>query len=68
MQRDYKQKITIREMERGRFILIHNNKDIYRFNWLTQAQRFAIAHCRRAYEFYAIIDTQEDKVVSRWCY
>lgn len=55
-------------MEKERFMLIHNNKNVYPFKWLTQAQRYAITHCRNANDFYVIIDTQEDKVVSKWCY
>ena len=55
-------------MEKGRYMLIHNNSNIYRFKYLTEAQRYAIIHLRGNNESYIIVDTKEDKVVNKWSY
>lgn len=55
-------------MKKGRYILIHKNKYVYRFKWLTTARRYAIKNCRGSYEFYVIIDLQKDEVVDSWNY
>lgn len=55
-------------MEKGRFLLIHMDKYVYRFKWLTEAQRYAVSHCRGSYEFYIIVDTEKDEVVNSWSY
>lgn len=49
-------------------MLIHNDKDIYRFKWYTQAQRYAIVNCRGNGNRYLIIDTEKDKVLDNWIY
>lgn len=55
-------------MEKGRYILIHNNNTIYRFKYLTEAQRYATIHLRGSRESYIIVDTQKDEVVDKWTY
>ena len=55
-------------MEKERYMLIHVDKYVYRFKWLTQAQRYALIHCRDSFGYYIIVDTVEDKVVYKWMY
>lgn len=55
-------------MEKDRFMLIYKDAKVYRFECLSQATSFANTHCRGKYEFYVIIDTVENQVVSKWSY
>lgn len=55
-------------MKKGRFILIHNDTFVYRFEFLVLAERYASSFCRGIYEFYVIVDTEKDEVASRWSY
>lgn len=55
-------------MEKGRFMLIHKDKYVYRFKYRTEAQRYAICNCRGAYSFYVIVDTEKDEVITAWGY
>lgn len=55
-------------MEKGKYMLIHMDKNVHRFKWLSEAQRYAICHCRGSYEYYVIVDTEKDKVVDKWSY
>lgn len=55
-------------MEKGKYMLIHMDRHVYRFKYLWEAQRYASIHCRGSYEFYVIVDTKEDKVVCKWSY
>lgn len=55
-------------MKKDRFMLIHMDKNVHRFKWLSEAMRYAIINCRGNYEFYIIVDTQNDEVVYKWSY
>lgn len=55
-------------MEKNRFMLVHNNEFVYRFESLIAARSFAEINCRRNYNYYIIVDTVEDKVVASWSY
>ena len=55
-------------MEKGRYLLIHKDRYVYRFRWLSEAKRYAICNCRGSYEFYVIVDTEKDEVVDSWSY
>lgn len=55
-------------MEKERYMLIHMDKHVHRFKWLTEAQHYAKINCRGDYEFYIIVDTEKDEVVGKWNY
>lgn len=55
-------------MKKGRYILVHLDKKIYRFNWLKQAKCYAISNCHGTGDFYIIVDTKKDEVVCKWYY
>lgn len=55
-------------MEKERYMLIHMDKNIYRFKWLSQAKYEARKRFRLDYEYYIIVDTWEDKVIYKWSY
>lgn len=55
-------------METDRYMLISNNKNIRRYRFLTNAIKYAKNNCRGANEFYIIVDTAENYVVTRWGY
>lgn len=55
-------------MEKGRYMLIHMDKYVYRFKWRSQAFRYAGINCRGAFEYYIIVDTEKDEVIGRWYY
>ena len=55
-------------MEKGKFMLIHMDKYVYRFKYLSEAQRYAICKCRGNYEFYVIVNLEKDEVVVAWSY
>lgn len=55
-------------MEKGKYMLIHMCKNVYRFDSLIRAKLYAIMQCRGRYEFYIIVDTVENKVVDNWSY
>lgn len=49
-------------------MLIHMDRKIRRFDNQEQAESYALCHCRGSYEFYIIVNTEEDEVVYRWSY
>ena len=53
-------------MEEGRYMLIHNDKEVRRFQFYTDAHIYAFANCHGAYDFYVIVDLEEGKVVEEW--
>ena len=53
-------------MQKKRYMLIHNNKDVYRFKTLTSAFLYAVSNCRGNNEFYIIVDTWRNNVVYNW--
>lgn len=55
-------------MEEKPYMLIHLDKNVYRFKCLWEAQNYAKRNCRGSYEFYIIVDTKENKVISKWSY
>lgn len=55
-------------MEKGRFMLIHKDEFVYRFKYLSAAQRYAICHCRDVYSFYVIVDLEKNEIVTTWFY
>lgn len=55
-------------MEQGRYMLIHMDKYVYRFKCRTQAYDYAGKHCSGAYEYYVIVDTEKNEVISKWYY
>lgn len=55
-------------MEKGRYMLIHLDKHVYRFKSKLSARAYAMHNCRGCYEFYVIVDIEEDKVVEHWSY
>ena len=55
-------------MEKGRYMLIHMNQDVYRFNLATRAELFAVMRCRGKREFYIIVDTEKNEVIRKWSY
>ena len=55
-------------MVKARYILIHKDKYVYRFNQIDDAKDYGMKHCRGSYEFYIIVDTEEDQVVYSWSY
>ena len=50
-------------MEKGRYMLIHMDRNVYRFKWYHQALRYAKARCHGIDEYCIIVDTIENKVV-----
>jgi hypothetical protein len=55
-------------MEKERYMLIHMERDVFRFDTLRKAQLYALRHCRNSYQFYIIVDTKIDEVVYKWSY
>lgn len=55
-------------MEKGRFLLIYMDRNVYRFKYLTQAKRYAICNCRDPYNYYVIVDLEKDEVILKWIY
>lgn len=55
-------------MKKDRYMLIHMDRKVRRFKNQEEAECYALCHCRGNYEFYIIVDTQEDEVVYRWSY
>lgn len=55
-------------MKKDRYMLIHMDEEIRRFADVEQAKSFAQCHCRGSYEFYVIVDTEDDRVVNKWSY
>lgn len=55
-------------MEKERYLLIYMDRYVYRFKWLTQAQRYAVSCCRGIDGHYIIVDTERDDVVGEWTY
>lgn len=55
-------------MEKDRFLLIHMDKNVRRFKSIASAINYTKKYCRGNYEFYVIVDTEEDKVVCKWSY
>lgn len=55
-------------MEKNRYMLIHMDRKIRRFESIEAAKGYALCHCRGNYEFYIIVDTLENEVVYRWSY
>lgn len=55
-------------MKKGRYMLIHVKKNVYRFSKFSEALVYAKEHCRGSYEFYVIVDTEKDIVVEEWSY
>lgn len=55
-------------MEERKFLLIHMDAHVYRFKFLSEAQRYAICNCRNTYGFYVIVDLEKDEVVVKWSY
>ena len=55
-------------MKKGRFLLMHVDRYVYRFESLMEAQLYAYYNCRGSYEFYVIVDLEEDRIVSSWYY
>lgn len=49
-------------------MLIYMDKYVYRFKWLTQAQRYAASYCRGIGNYYIIVDTERNNVVNTWNY
>lgn len=49
-------------------MLIHMNRKIRRFDNQEKAESYALCHCRGNYEFYIIVDTEENEVVYKWSY
>lgn len=49
-------------------MLIHMDEFVYRFECLERAKDFAIRVCRGSYNFYIIVDTEENVVVESWSY
>lgn len=49
-------------------MLIYRDRYVYRFESLSQAKDYAINNCRGSFEFYVIVDTEEDTVVESWSY
>ena len=49
-------------------MLIHMDKNVHRFKWLSQAKRYARINCRGSYGFYVIIDTRKNEIVEKWSY
>lgn len=56
------------KMEKDRFMVIHLDKYIYRFNRKVTASNHAKTFLRGSYEFYIIVDLKTNKVVERWRY
>lgn len=55
-------------MEKGRFMLIHMDKIVHRFDSLRRAILYAMGNCRGSHEYYIIVDTVENKVIDKWLY
>lgn len=55
-------------MKKGKYMLIHKDKNVYRFSKLSDAMVYAREHCRGNYDFYVIVDTEMDMVVEKWYY
>lgn len=55
-------------MEKDRYMLILNDKYIYRFKEFKQAEHYAAINCHGSYEYYIIIDTELDIVLYSWSY
>lgn len=55
-------------MEKDRYMLIHLDRDIYRFKSQMLAESYGERRCRGPYEYYVIVDTEKDEVVYRWNY
>lgn len=55
-------------MEKERYMLILNDKYIYRFKEFKQAEHYAAINCHGSYEYYIIIDTELDIVLYSWSY
>ena len=55
-------------MQTKRYMLIHMDKNVHHFKWLSEAKRYAIINCRGSYEYYVIIDTRKNEVVDKWSY
>ena len=53
-------------MKEDRYMLIHMNKDVYRFNCIPRAKMYAQYNCRGTNEFYIIVDTMENIVIDSW--
>lgn len=51
-----------------RYMLIHMDEYVYRFNYLEAARYCAERYCRGKYEFYVIVDVEENEVVEKWSY
>lgn len=56
------------KMEKDRFMVIHMDKYVYRFNWLVTASYYAKVCLRGSHEFYVIVDLETNEVVESWCY
>ena len=55
-------------MEKEKFMLIHMDKNVHRFDSLRRAILYAMEHCRGSHEYYIIVDTVENKVIDKWSY
>lgn len=55
-------------MENERFVLVHMDKYVYRFECLSQARIYAYNNCRGKYEYYVIVDLEKNVVVTKWSY
>lgn len=53
-------------MKEERFILIHLDKYVYKFSYLSQAKRYAIINCRGPFDFYIIVDLEKCEIVLKW--
>lgn len=58
----------INKMEKGKYLLIHKDKYVYRFECLSEAQSYAINHCQGDFEYYIIVDLEKNEVVGSWYY
>jgi hypothetical protein len=55
-------------MKKDRYMVIHMDKYVYRFNWLATASYYAKAFLRGSHEFYIIVDLETNEVVESWNY
>ena len=55
-------------MKEGRYLLIHKDKKVKRFAYISNALRYARMYCSDLFEFCVIVDTKKDEVICEWNY